>query len=215
MERLKLQGKTFGYLTVLELSHISRHSKSVWKCKCVCGKEVVVVGGSLLQGLTKSCGCLSGEYQKQTWLKKYGVENISQSKEIQEKKEQTWFKKYGVPHPLQNKEIALKAAKSANNSHTLRHWKTGEELVCLGGYEKKVVQHLNENKVDYDWQPKTFHMPDGRTYRPDLYLLDDDLWVEIKGWFRKDAQEKWNWFSPAHPNSKLWDKKYLLSAGIL
>jgi len=58
-------------------------------------------------------------------------------------------------------------------------------------------------------------MPDGRTYRLDLYLIDEDKYVEIKGYFRKDAQEKWDWFHKTHTNSELWNKKKLKELKIL
>ena len=35
--------------------------KVVWKCKCVCGKEVEVVSTNLTSGRTKSCGCKKNE----------------------------------------------------------------------------------------------------------------------------------------------------------
>jgi hypothetical protein len=58
-------------------------------------------------------------------------------------------------------------------------------------------------------------MPNGKTYRPDLYLIDQGVWIEIKGYFRKDAQEKWDWFKSQFPNAELWDKKKLKEMRIL
>ena len=53
------------------------------------------------------------------------------------------------------------------------------------------------------------------TYRPDLYLIDQDLWVEIKGYWRTDAKHKWDLFIKLRPNSKIWDKNKLKSMGII
>jgi hypothetical protein len=127
----------------------------------------------------------------------------------------TNLKKYGVEYISQVLEIALKASKSLNNSCTKNHWKTGEELVCVGSYEAKTVDHLNVNKIDFKWQPKIFKMPNSKTYRPDLYLVEQGVWVEIKGWMRKDAQEKWDWFKTLHPTAELWDQKKLKEMGVL
>jgi hypothetical protein len=33
----------------------------MWYCKCDCGKEKLVSGSDLYNGLIKSCGCLSKE----------------------------------------------------------------------------------------------------------------------------------------------------------
>jgi hypothetical protein len=47
--------------------------------------------------------------KKQTCLKKYGVENPSQSKEIRNKSKQTCLKKYGVEYSLQSEKIRDKS----------------------------------------------------------------------------------------------------------
>jgi hypothetical protein len=146
---------------------------------------------------------------------RYGVSHVSKSETVKEKKKLTTIKNYGVSNPLQNPEIALKQAKSSNLTVMRIHWKTGIELVCQGSYESSVVDYLNKIQADYLWQPKVFTLPSGKTYRPDLFLVNENKWIEIKGFMRKDAQEKWDWFQSAVPNSCLWDKKQLISLGIL
>lgn len=138
-----------------------------------------------------------------------------------EKREATMIKRYGVRNPQQNKDIAKKTAKSTNNSCVKFHWKTGEEVVCRGSYEAKTVDYLNNNRIDYNWQPKVFNTPilspkgKNTTYAPDLFLIDRGVWIEIKGLMRKDAQEKWDWFQSVHINSELWNEKKLKEIGIL
>lgn len=78
-----------------------------------------------------------------------------------------------------------------------------------------VVNYFNEHQINYEWQSKTFTMPNGKTYRPDCYLPGENKWVEIKGYFRKDAKEKWEWFNETYSNSELWNKKKLKKLGIL
>ena len=46
----------------------------------------------------------------------------------------------------------LQRAKSQTNSTLKYHWKTGEELVCQAGWEPKVIDYWNTNKIDFDWQ---------------------------------------------------------------
>lgn len=132
-----------------------------------------------------------------------------------QKKKQTMMRLYGVAHPLQNKDIQDKAAKSSNNSGTIIHWKTGESCVWIASYERKTINYFNDNKINFLWQPKVFIMPDGKTYRPDLYLVNEDLWIEIKGRWYNDAFQKWQWFHEKLPNSEVWDKKKLKELGIL
>jgi hypothetical protein len=154
------------------------------------------------------------EKKKKTSLKNNGVEHPMQSAEIRERAKRNSLNKHGFEYPMQVQEIALKAARSANNCIIKFHWKTGEELVCQGSYEAKTIDYLNSKQIDFHWQPKTFEMPNGKTYRPDLYLLDQNIWVEIKGWMRKDAQEKWDWLKTQFSTAELWNKKKLRSMGI-
>jgi len=148
-------------------------------------------------------------------LKKYGCECITQSEYFKEKCKDTCMRKYGTKHVMQNKEISLKAAKSLNNSYIQYHWKTNEELVCQASYELRVVQYLNDNKIDFKWQPEVFKLPNGRTYRPDLFLIEEHKWIEIKGYFRGRSLEKWKWFQKEYPNSELWNEQKLKEMKIL
>lgn len=50
-------GKKYGKLYVLSFAGIKK-GKSLWRCKCDCGNEVLVLGNQLASGGTKSCGCL-------------------------------------------------------------------------------------------------------------------------------------------------------------
>jgi len=105
--------------------------------------------------------------------------------------------------------------KSQNNYYVLSHWKTNEIVRCHGSWEKKVAEYLNTNKINYRWQPRSFRMSDGRRYYPDLYLFSTKQWVEIKGYFWGDAEEKWEWFQSIKPNSELWNRNKLKQMGIL
>lgn len=52
-----LANQKFGMLTAISYSH-SEKGKACWFCLCDCGNKHTVVRGSLVNGLTKSCGCL-------------------------------------------------------------------------------------------------------------------------------------------------------------
>jgi len=155
------------------------------------------------------------EKTKNTNIFKYGGTAPSKNKQVMNKINNTCLKRYGVKNVLQSLDIALKTAKNSNNSYTLKHWFSNEEIICIASYEKKVVEHFNINHIDYNWQSQTFLMPNGKTYRPDCYLPDEDKWIEIKGYFRDDAKEKWNWFHKEYPNSELWDENKLKELKIL
>jgi hypothetical protein len=132
-----------------------------------------------------------------------------------ERIKKTILERYGVEHISHSNEIALKIAKKVNKPSIKFHWQTNEELVCQGSYEAKVVDYLNLNQIYYKWQPEVFKLSTGKTYRPDLYLVDSDTWVEIKGWMRLDAKEKWDEFHTNYPNSEIWSKEKLKDMKIL
>jgi hypothetical protein len=154
------------------------------------------------------------EKRKQTFMKNYGCEHHWQNRDIQEKRKQTFMKNYGCENVSQNPQVAQKSARSQRNSTILKHWKTGQDVVCVASYEPKVVEYLNKNKIDYDWQIK-FDMPNGKKYFIDAYLKDRDIYIEVKGYMREKSKAKWDWFHKEHPNSELWDTQKLKELKIL
>lgn len=68
-----LTGMRFGRLIAVERAGVQnagkRGSKTLWLCKCDCGKEKIVLRNSLVCGQTKSCGCLEKEVKKTMHLK--------------------------------------------------------------------------------------------------------------------------------------------------
>ena len=62
--RLKLKGKKFGKLTVIE-ELPSKNLESKWLCQCECGNKIEATGWHLTKGIVQSCGCLisKGEFK--------------------------------------------------------------------------------------------------------------------------------------------------------
>lgn len=54
-----LQGKRFGRLVVI--SRVQVDWRTRWKCQCDCGEETIVRRDTLVNGRTRSCGCLLSE----------------------------------------------------------------------------------------------------------------------------------------------------------
>ncbi|MGX0147432.1 AP2 domain-containing protein [Staphylococcus hominis] len=62
---MEIVGKTFNHLTVVEYAGKNKHKKKLYKCKCNnCGNEKIMVGTSVKNGYSKSCGCLIKQNQK-------------------------------------------------------------------------------------------------------------------------------------------------------
>lgn len=72
MKFIDRTGQVFGKLTVVERAGRDKLKKVLWRCKCGCGSETVVVSGSLVTGNTTSCGCIApnfkhGGYKKSSY----------------------------------------------------------------------------------------------------------------------------------------------------
>ncbi|MGA7872938.1 MAG: hypothetical protein WCA22_18770 [Candidatus Binatus sp.] len=53
--------KTYGRLTVTGRGADDKTGPARWRCRCECGKVVIVPGSRLARGKTQSCGCLRDE----------------------------------------------------------------------------------------------------------------------------------------------------------
>lgn len=62
-----LTGMRFGRLVVLEYAGVNSANLSLWKCKCDCGNECIVLAKTLLRGTKNSCGCLHNEITGDTF----------------------------------------------------------------------------------------------------------------------------------------------------
>jgi len=63
MNREDIVGQVFGRLSVLRYypNLKSQYNACRYECKCTCGKVIITLRHSLLNGRTKSCGCLRKE----------------------------------------------------------------------------------------------------------------------------------------------------------
>lgn len=56
-----LTGMRFGRVTCLKWVGMDRHHNSIWRCKCDCGVEFNAFRQNLINGNTRSCGCLRAQ----------------------------------------------------------------------------------------------------------------------------------------------------------
>lgn len=59
--KIDLTGQPYGRWLVLEEAGHDKNGHDFWRCRCSCGTERVVLGSSLRNEKSKSCGCLSRE----------------------------------------------------------------------------------------------------------------------------------------------------------
>lgn len=66
---IDISGQRFGRLVALRF--VGRvNGRTLWRCKCDCGKETITGYSNLYSGITRSCGCLGDESRKDTRFKK-------------------------------------------------------------------------------------------------------------------------------------------------
>lgn len=52
-----LSGMTFGMLSVIGRTYCEKRNRTLWECRCECGKAVFLAGHLLTSGNNVSCGC--------------------------------------------------------------------------------------------------------------------------------------------------------------
>jgi hypothetical protein len=62
---IDITGSVFTRLTVIERVEDYINGSARWRCRCECGKELVVLGQRLRNGHTKSCGCYNIDVARQ------------------------------------------------------------------------------------------------------------------------------------------------------
>ena len=83
-------------------------------------------------------------------------------------------------------------------------------------WEIKYAKYLDKKKLEWLYESKTFDLGN-TTYTPDFYLPESNRYIEIKGYWRKDAKEKFELFKKLYSkvSMKLLMKKELEKLGVL
>lgn len=81
-----------------------------------------------------------------------------------------------------------------------------QDLLLMHRWDRKYAQYLDSINEPYLYEPKYFDIKlDNRetSYTPDFYIPNKDLYIEIKGYWRDDAKDKYNEFKKQYPNIKI------------
>jgi len=83
-------------------------------------------------------------------------------------------------------------------------------------WEVAYAKYLIKNKIKWQYESKTFDLGN-TTYTPDFYLPESDTYVEIKGYWRKDAKKKIKLFRKIFNKItlRIYNEKSLKKLGIL
>ena len=150
LTKMNLIGQKFGYLTVVKIDSSKIGNGTYWICKCDCGNTVSVLGSSLKNGNTKSCGCLQKEQtSKQNLIdltnQKFGYLTVLK-RDISKKKDYV----YWICRCDCGNTVSIQG----------KHLKEGSAISC-GCYnsskgEEKIKEILNKLNINFI-QQKTFN----------------------------------------------------------
>jgi hypothetical protein len=82
-------------------------------------------------------------------------------------------------------------------------------------YETFYLKYLNSKQINYFYEPRRFVLSDNSSYLLDVYLVDEDRYIELKGFDRKKDKEKFEKLKKEYPelNIEKLTKKDLVALG--
>lgn len=108
----------------------------------------------------------------------------------------------GKKHSGKTKALLSAAAAKQNKNYTARflyNFKS-QSIMMKSTWEVKYACYLDSMGVSWQYEP-SFILSDGRVYLPDFQLNNGDI-IEIKGYMREDAMNKWQMFCKEYPDLK-------------
>lgn len=170
-----------------------------------------------------------------SWEERLGYEKSISAKE-KSKKSHTGEKNhfYGKKHTSESlkkmSESSKKVAKRGKESHfygkiyhpkSIKYEINGLIIFFKSSWELKVANYLSSRNIIWEYEKKVFELIlDGKetTYTPDFYIPETNTIIEVKGYWRDDAKEKYDLFIKKHTNNfkiELWNKEKLKSLNII
>ena len=91
-----------------------------------------------------------------------------------------------------------------------------KEIYMRSSWEVAYAKYLDKNNIKWEYESKVFDLGNA-TYIPDFYLPEQDLYIEIKGWWRDDAKKKFDLFKIKYKdiNIKILMELELQEMGII
>lgn len=190
--RKSLLNQKFERLLVIDFASVDKHQKCVWKCKCDCGKIKNVNGGALIQGETKSCGCLQKDIMHNMHFiditnnqQKFG--KLTAKKYLYSKKNNNIWKclcKCGKFTKISYSHFVSEHIKSCGNCCEYRNGiKTS--FIALDLHQKLI-------EAGYPTQDKYHNYKTKSGYYIDIALSSLKIAIEYDGWYYHKKYKKKN-----------------------
>lgn len=111
---------------------------------------------------------------------------------------------YGKKRPEHSKRMSGKNSPLFGRQTKPPRWGKYKDINMRSSWEIAYAKWLDKKNIKWEYEPKVFNLG-FTTYTPDFYLPEQQVYVEIKGWMRKEALIKIKEFIRQRP-----DIKYLL-----
>lgn len=100
--------------------------------------------------------------------------------------------------------MAMRVADWSRGSKGRGNWGHRDDIghFVRSAWEANVARALRLLGIPYQFEPRTFRLPNGKAYRPD-FLVAGRLWIEVKGRMREQDAAKIAAFRAAYPEETL------------
>lgn len=198
--------KQLRYQDYQKVTKMQTESYNCQKCVKQTKTKISLIDKYGVDNISKSN--IIKEKKKQTCLRNYNVDNPSQSDLVKDKKRTTSLINYGFEYPSQNEDFLQKKLKKGLKINYIDH------LYYQGSYEKEfILKYKDKIRIDNGLSIMYEYLNEKKIYLSDYYLPDFDLVVEIKStyWYNKNldickAKEKYTKLT--HNYIMILDKNY-------
>ena len=121
--RENLLGRRFGKLTVISIAE-NKNGRTMWKCRCDCGKIKEVETGNLKRGNSKSCGCSRADYLRDVML---GTKGRHTTHGLRNTRLYSIWASISIRRSLREKDVSM-AQRSPEADSTKRDSSTGKSV---------------------------------------------------------------------------------------
>lgn len=90
-----------------------------------------------------------------------------------------------------------------------RHFRPDLGQTFRSSWEANVARILTSLETTWEYEPKRFSLPSGKSYAPD-FLLENGIWLEVKGYLRLEAAARMAEFRENYPREIL----HLIDQGL-
>ena len=158
-------------------------------------------------------------------LKNRVLTDDGRKKNQEAKKNKSWVEQYGEEKANKLKSEQSIRVMGKNNPafgkiyNSKKGFKkfTYKEYHFRSSWELKVAEYLDEQNIEWTFESIIFDLKNGTTYRPDFYLIKENKWIEVKGYWYEDAKLKFEIFKQLYPEVviEIWDKEKMKKLNLI